>query len=76
MALDVARGVSYMHSKGALHQDLKSKNVLLTRDWQAKLCDMGLCGLARTKQEESPGTLEYTAPEVLQPVSAAASSGS
>ena len=55
-----------MHAKKAVHQDLKSKNVLLSKDWQAKLCDMGVCSLPSVNSEDlgSPGTFAYTGPEV------------
>ncbi|CAJ1443568.1 unnamed protein product, partial [Effrenium voratum] len=41
-ALDVARGVQYLHSNRILHLDLKSPNVLCAPVWTAKLCDFGL----------------------------------
>lgn len=41
-ALDVARGVQYLHSQRILHLDLKSPNVLCAPVWTAKLCDFGL----------------------------------
>ena len=40
-ALDVARGLSYSHRKGFVHNDVKTLNVLLNDQYQAKLADFG-----------------------------------
>ena len=47
--------------------DLKSKNILLNRDHTvAKITDVGLsCGMASSNNAFTPGTLEYSAPEIL-----------
>jgi serine/threonine-protein kinase len=42
VALDVAEGLAYAHRRGVLHRDLKTENVLLTRDGQAKITDFGI----------------------------------
>ncbi len=42
IALDVARGVHFLHSCGVIHRDLKSSNILLTREGVAKVGDVGL----------------------------------
>ena len=39
--LDIARGLSYLHSRDIVHRDLACKNVLLTIDKQAKIADFG-----------------------------------
>jgi serine/threonine protein kinase len=44
LALDVARGMEYIHSLHALHRDLKSGNVLVTDTWRAKVADFGSMG--------------------------------
>jgi len=36
LAVDVARGMAHIHSLGHLHRDLKSGNVLVTHDLQAR----------------------------------------
>jgi Leucine-rich repeat (LRR) protein len=41
LALDVTRGMTYIHSLGALHRDLKSGNVLVTETWRGKVADFG-----------------------------------
>jgi len=69
IALDVARGLAYLHSRGIVHLDVKSLNVLLAHDLTAKLAD---CGAARALGDgdratlTSPaGTLAWMAPEIM-----------
>jgi serine/threonine protein kinase len=39
--LDVARALHYLHASSYTHFDIKSRNVLLSRDLTAKLADVG-----------------------------------
>ena len=41
MALDCCSGLSYLHSKGIMHCDVKSLNFLVTSDLVVKLADLG-----------------------------------
>ncbi|OQS07489.1 kinase [Thraustotheca clavata] len=65
--LQMAKGLNYLHNIQIIHRDLKSRNVLLTNDYDAKLADFGI---ARQVTEESMtnsvGTYRWTAPEVLK----------
>ncbi|ERM97966.1 hypothetical protein AMTRI_Chr06g195230 [Amborella trichopoda] len=70
IALDVARGVEYLHSlaqKSFIHRDLKPSNVLLGDDMRAKVSDFGLVKLAPdgkySVETRLAGTFGYLAPE-------------
>lgn len=68
VALDVARGMAYLHSRGVVHLDLKPGNVLLTRDGTAKISDVGLASVrsgAASDVSGRVGTLAWAAPETL-----------
>jgi hypothetical protein len=69
VALDIARGVVYMHTRSPpiIHLDIKSANVLLARDFTAKVADVGLAKvLSRADTKVSlEGTFDYAAPELL-----------
>jgi len=45
IALDIARGLCFLHSLGIVHFDLKSHNILLAADGTAKIADVGLARL-------------------------------
>ncbi len=42
IAIQAARGLQYAHEQGLIHQDVKPGNILLTREWDAKVADFGL----------------------------------
>ncbi|KAI4334977.1 hypothetical protein L6164_013668 [Bauhinia variegata] len=71
MALDIARGVNYLHhcSPPIIHRDLKSSNLLVDKNWTVKVGDFGL---SRLKHETflttktGKGTPQWMAPEVLR----------
>ncbi|CAL5354630.1 unnamed protein product [Camellia sinensis] len=70
IALDVARGVEYLHSlahQSFIHRDLKPSNILLTDDMRAKVADFGIVRLAPDGKSsvltKLAGTFGYLAPE-------------
>ncbi|KAI5068274.1 hypothetical protein GOP47_0016619 [Adiantum capillus-veneris] len=71
MALDVARGMNYLHrlSPPIVHRDLKSPNLLVDKTWTVKVCDFGLSRLKGNtflSSRSAAGTPEWMAPEVLR----------
>ncbi|OQS00515.1 protein kinase [Achlya hypogyna] len=66
-ALDVVNGLIYLHSNAIIHRDLKSRNVLLTKDARGKLIDFGVSREAiEATMTQGIGTYRWTAPEVLR----------
>ncbi|XP_074582440.1 RAF-like serine/threonine-protein kinase 24 isoform X2 [Curcuma longa] len=71
IAMDVAFGMEYLHSKNIVHFDLKSDNLLVNlRDPQRPICKVADLGLSKLKYETlmsggMRGTLPWMAPELL-----------
>lgn len=71
-ALEVARGMQYLHSHDVLHGDLSSNNVLLisadnARGFEAKVTDFGLSRALGGQDitTKTVGTVSHMPPEVL-----------
>ena len=66
-ALEIARGMAYLHSQQILHGDLSSNNVLFDRHHLAKISDFGLSRdfAGVTVVTSALGTTCYMAPELL-----------
>ena len=68
IALDVAKGMAYLHAKDVVHRDLKPGNVLLSKTWDAKVADFGTALTKYQNAEEAEGlvgTPPYMAPEAI-----------
>ncbi|EOA19935.1 hypothetical protein CARUB_v10000185mg [Capsella rubella] len=71
MALDVAKGMNYLHTSNptVVHRDLKSPNLLVDKNWVVKVCDFGLSRMKHhtyLSSKSTAGTPEWMAPEVLR----------
>uniref|UniRef100_A0A803MB98 Protein kinase domain-containing protein n=1 Tax=Chenopodium quinoa TaxID=63459 RepID=A0A803MB98_CHEQI len=73
IALDSARGLEYIHEHTNpvyIHRDIKSANILINKNFRAKVADFGLAKLAEFENSTLPtrlvGTFGYMPPEYAQ----------
>mmetsp|Transcript_3518 Transcript_3518/g.10219 ORF Transcript_3518/g.10219 Transcript_3518/m.10219 type:complete len:508 (+) Transcript_3518:246-1769(+) len=68
ICVDMARGLAFLHANKVIHRDLKSKNVLLTKDGVAKIGDVGMAKIMSDgylTRDGALGTMAWAAPELL-----------
>ncbi|KAJ0839873.1 putative protein kinase RLK-Pelle-LRR-I-1 family [Helianthus annuus] len=78
ICIDIANGINYIHTDmegkpRIIHRDIKSENILLDENLNAKVADFGLSTFHRMRQQASTiytqniaGTLVYVDPEYLK----------
>ncbi|XP_065013771.1 serine/threonine-protein kinase STY46 isoform X2 [Musa acuminata AAA Group] len=68
VAIDVSKGMNYLHQNNIIHRDLKAANLLMDENEVVKVADFGV---ARVKAESGvmtaeTGTYRWMAPEVIE----------
>ena len=70
-ARDIAEGLAYLHHEcqpPVVHRDIKSGNMLVSRDNHIKICDFGSAALHREGDMiTQAGTPQFSAPELILP---------
>jgi serine/threonine protein kinase/Tfp pilus assembly protein PilF len=65
--MQIADALGVAHDAGIIHRDIKSENIMITKDGRVKVMDFGLAklkgGVALTKTRSTVGTLGYMSPE-------------
>ncbi len=69
-AIQIAEALQEAHSKGVVHRDVKTDNIMVNTKNQIKVMDFGLAklkgSLKLTRTSSTVGTLAYMAPEQIQ----------
>ena len=67
IATQIAAGLQAAHQKSIIHRDIKSSNIMITKDGRVKIMDFGLAKIAGhsdlTKTGTTMGTVGYMSPE-------------
>ncbi|KAF7810750.1 serine/threonine-protein kinase STY46-like isoform X1 [Senna tora] len=68
VAIDVSKGMNYLHQNNIVHRDLKAANLLMDENHVVKVADFGV---ARVKDQSGvmtaeTGTYRWMAPEVIE----------
>lgn len=67
VALQIASGVQYLHTKDIVHRDLKPANIGFDKDGSVKLFDFGIAQQVRGGESlnDATGSARYMAPEMV-----------
>lgn len=67
--LKTLQGINYLHSKGIVHRDIKSDNILINRRGEIKIADFGFATQLNKQKRGTVaqvGTVCWMAPELIQ----------
>ncbi|KAG2191331.1 hypothetical protein INT46_010227 [Mucor plumbeus] len=66
IARETLNALSFLHSKGFIHRDVKCENLLIGYNGEIKLADFGLATSTKHVNRERLGTAKWMAPEVIR----------
>lgn len=69
IALQLCRGLAYMHERSIVHRDIKPQNILITPGGRVCIVDFGIARGPEASEITAPGwvmgTAQYLAPEIV-----------
>lgn len=66
-AISTAKCMNFLHNIGIIHRDLKSLNLLVSKNFEVKICDFGLSRVIDSNHAmtSNVGTVSWIAPEIF-----------